>query len=97
MFRRVDAGEDIAQIAVSKIADVGGGESLALSEAAARVRIKNRPPSLDQRLSQTGPGECRMRVPGRPAVHDGHHRGLAAGVRRQQQPALHVECLAAPR
>src|SRR6202163_2538695 len=60
VFRRVDAGEDIAQIAISKIADVGGGESLTLSEAAARVRIKNRPPSLDQGLSQTGPGECRM-------------------------------------
>src|SRR6202051_1993517 len=40
VFRRVDAGEDIAQVAVSKITDVSGGEALALSEAAAGVWIK---------------------------------------------------------
>jgi hypothetical protein len=54
---RVDAGEVITQVAIAKITDVGCGEALALPEAAAGIRIKNRPSSLNQSRSQTRSGE----------------------------------------
>ena len=41
-FDGVDAREDVAEVAVAEVLEVGGGELLALAEAAARVRLRAR-------------------------------------------------------
>ncbi len=56
LLDRVDAGEDVAQVAAAEIADVGAGEGLALAVAAARI---------GQELVIAGVGEV-----GAPAVQD---------------------------
>src|SRR6185312_778880 len=40
-FEDIEAGEDVAEVAVAEVLDVGLGESFALAEAAARVGLKN--------------------------------------------------------
>ncbi len=56
-LRRIDAAKDVAQISITEIAHVRAGKTLALPEAAARVRIEDRPAAFEQIRAQTLTGE----------------------------------------
>src|SRR5262249_34889953 len=95
----VDAPEDVAEIAVAEVLDIGSRESLAPTKAAARIGHQDEVAPARQRRGERGPAQPSRREGARWAAVDEDDQGIAASgieVAGGEEPALDVEPIALP-
>src|SRR4029453_18005019 len=92
---RIDAGYDVLEVAAAPVVDVGRQRLLAVVRAAARVRIKHRPPLAGPHLPafETAEAEAVHIRAGGTAVRHHQRRVALAGLEadRLQQHAFHLD------
>ena len=98
---RIDAGQNVAQIAVAEVLAIGLGKGLALAVAAARIGLEHKIAERREGRRAEPAATAPMRnYRGRGAtVHDDDQRIFLGGivVFGQHEPALDVEVIALPR